>query len=165
MKNKALTYGLIAVVIALWGYIIYSIFSSVAGDDTPPSLAKTSIQPEKVNLDYYRPKDGLLLTVDYPDPMLKGTAEEGDLVDVGAGMALDNEAYYTPPPAPPQTQVDYLGYIENQSDKRATAILAIQGKQYMLNVGDEQQQVKVLQIKSEFVKIRADGEIKIIYQH
>ncbi|QQT24852.1 hypothetical protein [Sphingobacterium spiritivorum] len=164
MKNKALTYGLIIVVIALWGYIIYTIFASVSEDNTTAVIRASTIENETVNLNYYRIKDDVLLTLDYEDPMLRGMDIPQENTDAPAVTSPNPAAYFTPAPVLPQTKVDYLGYIENENGRNATAILAIQGKQNMANAGDQLQGVKVLQIKSTFVKVQVDGESKIIYK-
>ncbi|WP_293917970.1 MULTISPECIES: hypothetical protein [unclassified Sphingobacterium] len=164
MKNKALTYGLIIVVIALWGYIIYTIFASVSEDNTTAVIRASTIENETVNLNYYRIKDDVLLTLDYEDPMLRGMDIPQENIDAPAVTSTNPAPYFTPAPVLPQTKVDYLGYIENENGRNATAILAIQGKQHMANAGDQLQGVKVLQIKSTFVKVQVDGESKIIYK-
>ncbi|MGJ1447711.1 hypothetical protein ACR79S_21190 [Sphingobacterium spiritivorum] len=165
MKNKGLTYGLIIVVIALWGYIIYTIFASVSEDNINPVTRVSTTGNEDVNLNYYRIKDDVMLALDYEDPMLRGIDIPLENTDAPAAASPNPAPYFTPAPVLPQTKVDYLGYIENENGRNATAILAIQGKQHMVNTGDQLQGVKVLQIKSSFVKVQVDGESKIIYKN
>ncbi|UZJ64266.1 hypothetical protein OKW96_18075 [Sphingobacterium sp. KU25419] len=52
----------------------------------------------------------------------------------------------------PQIDVQYLGFIENLEDKRPTAIVNIQGMQYMMNNGEQQSGVRLVSINKEYLK-------------
>ena len=67
MKNKKLTYLLGAVVLAIWGLIIYRVYVAVKGndDDMPTGQVTTSKEPYN---DYTIPRDTTRLLLNYRDP-------------------------------------------------------------------------------------------------
>lgn len=169
MKNKAITYVLLVSVIFLWGYIIYKFFFALPDDDENQFAQRKIINKQEVNLDHYRYKKTSLLQLNYADPMIRShTISRID-------SNLNKTTAYIEPvminqspksyPNQPVIQVDYLGFIENIVTKKSTAIVKIENKQYMMNVGEGQKRVKLIAVNASFIKVKIDGLIETIYKH
>ncbi|UIR54614.1 hypothetical protein LZQ00_10040 [Sphingobacterium sp. SRCM116780] len=167
MKNKAMTYVLLAAVIGLWGYILMQVFNSLSSDSTIPTTGKRTFGEQEMNLSFYKTKNTGALLLNYSDPMLRNQTHE-ELTEplvVESNTAIDT--YVAPQPYEPVPQIDvqYLGYIENLVDKRPTAIIQIEGKQYMMNNGEHQSGMKLVSMTKEYIKIKIDNMIKTIYKN
>ncbi|KKO90743.1 MULTISPECIES: hypothetical protein [Sphingobacterium] len=166
MKNKAMTYILLSLVVGLWGYIIYKIFAAVSDDDQGPRQAQKNFVQNVSDLSFYNQKKTTALLLNYPDPMLKNVVAD-TVPSAPVTPAVNN---YVAPPVQsyqpePQINVRYIGFIENLNDKKPTAIVAIMDKQYMMNVGDEQHGVKLTAINQEQITIKAYGKNKTIFKN
>src|ERR1700753_1159389 len=67
MKNKKLTYILIAVVVGVWGMILYRVFDTVGENDDAPVTAFIPKDKEPLN-DYAIQPDTTRLLLNYRDP-------------------------------------------------------------------------------------------------
>lgn len=167
MKSKATTYILLAAVLGVWGFILMKIFSSLSDNTDMPLTAKKTFHEQAVNLSYYSSKKTGTLLLDYGDPMLRSLTSN-TTVDLVEPVMQPVVQHYNPP-APvemePQIEVQFLGYIENLEDKRPTAIVNIQGKQYMMNKGEQQSGVHLVSITKEFLKIKIGDKTKTVYKN
>jgi len=166
MKNKAMTYILLSLVVGLWGYIIYKIFAAVSDDDQGTRQAQKNFVQNVSDLSFYNQKKTTALLLNYPDPMLKNVVADS-VPSAPVTPAVNN---YVAPPVQsyqpePQINVRYIGFIENLNDKKPTAIVAIMDKQYMMNVGDEQNGVKLTAISQGQITIKAHGKNKTIFKN
>ncbi|WP_324760177.1 hypothetical protein [Sphingobacterium thalpophilum] len=166
MKNKAMTYVLLSLVVGLWGYIIYKIFAAVSDDNQAPRTAQKSFAQNTGDLSYYRQKNTTALLLNYPDPMLKNT----NTPTLPVEPAMQRPAEYTAPPVEnyqpePQVDVRYIGFIENLNDKKPTAIVMIMDRQYMMNTGDQQGEITLTGIHQSHISIKANGKNKTIFKN
>ncbi|WP_333888903.1 hypothetical protein [Sphingobacterium siyangense] len=161
-----MTYILLSLVVGLWGYIIYKIFAAVSDDGQDPRQAQKNFVQNVSDLSFYNQKKTTALLLNYPDPMLKNVVAD-TVPSAPVTPAVNN---YVAPPAQsyqpePQINVRYIGFIENLNDKKPTAIVAIMDKQYMMNVGDEQNGVKLTAINHGQITIKAHGKNKTIFKN
>ena len=165
-----MTYVLLALVIGLWGYILVQVFDSLSTDTAVPTTGKRSFGEQETNLSFYKTKNTGALLLDYSDPMLRNQAND-ELTETVAPFTTEDPTamnnYIAPQPVEPAPQIDvqYLGYIENLVDKRPTAIIQIEGKQYMMNTSEHQSGLKLVSMTKEYIKIKIDGTIKTIYKN
>ncbi|WP_286863338.1 MULTISPECIES: type II secretion system protein N [Sphingobacterium] len=166
MKNKAMTYILLSLVVGLWGYIIYRIFAAVSDEDQAPRAAQKNFAQNVSDLSFYNQKKTTALLLNYPDPMLK------DVVPAALPIEppVQNPESYVAPPVEndqpePQINVQYMGFIENLNDKKPTAIVMIMDRQYMMNVGDEQGEIKLTGIQQGHISIKVNGKNKTIFKN
>lgn len=161
-----MTYILLSLVVGLWGYIIYKIFVAVSDDDQGPRQVQKNFVQNVSDLSFYNQKKTTALLLNYPDPMLKNVVAD-TVPSAPVTPAVNN---YVAPPVQsyqpePQINVRYIGFIENLNDKKPTAIVAIMDKQYMMNVGDEQNGVKLTAINQGQIIIKAHGKNKTIFKN
>lgn len=161
-----MTYVLLSLVVGLWGYIIYKIFAAVSDEDQGPRAAQKNFVQNASDLSFYNQKKTTALLLNYPDPMLKNVVP--DTVPSAPVTAIASN-YIAPPvqnyQPEPQINVRYIGFIENLNDKKPTAIIAIMDKQYMMNIGDEQNGVKLTGIKQGQITIKAYGKNKTVFKN
>jgi hypothetical protein len=163
MRNKAMTYILLSLVVGLWGYIIYKIFAAVSDEDQGPKTSKKNFAQNVSDLSFYKQKKTTALLLNYPDPMLKNLDGISTPVNSPIQAPLDYVAAPVQDYQPePQVNVQYIGFIENLNDKKPTAIVMITDRQYMMNVGDQQNEVKLMAIQQDHILIKVNGKNKTI---
>ncbi|TJZ50572.1 hypothetical protein FAZ15_21360 [Sphingobacterium olei] len=165
MNNKALVYILLAVVVGVWGYVIYRVFSAVSGDEGQVIMASRPVNIAVQDLDYYTVKDSLFLSLNYRDPIYNS----GDAADDEIGEQGEVDLHYTDPYAvyvepEPQVDISYQGFIENESNKKRIAIVTISGNQYMMAKDDRQQEITVRNIQPDRIIITHKNETKTIFK-
>ena len=159
MKNKKLTYFLIAIVLGVWGLILYRIFDAVSdNDDTAAPVAVKQVK-EAFN-DYSLPKDTTKLLLNYRDPF--GIAKPKDTaVRVSKATSLKSTVA-TAKPAMNWSFISYSGYIRNPASKKLIALVSINGQNVTLAEGETKNQVKLLKNLRDSIKISYEGKTKFI---
>lgn len=162
MKNKKLTYFLIAAVAGLWGLITYRVVCAVtADDDTSPQVTTTRVK-EAYN-DFSLPKDTAKLLLNYPDPFRLAKAKDTALTKPQKPIPNKNP---TMPvmlkPAMNWSFISYSGYIRNPSTKKLIALVSINGQSTTLAEGESKNQVKLIKNLRDSIKISYGGKTKFI---
>ena len=159
MKNKKLTYFLIAIVLGVWGGILYRIFDAVSdNDDTVAPIAIKQVK-EAFN-DYSLPKDTSKLLLNYRDPF--GIVKPKDTT-VRISKAMSPKSTVLPmKPAINWSFISYSGYIRNPSSKKLIALVSINGQNVTLAEGETKNQVKLLKNLRDSIKISYGGKTKFI---
>ncbi|MDR2270597.1 MAG: hypothetical protein LBF27_06795 [Sphingobacterium sp.] len=166
MKNKAMTYILLSLVVGLWGYILYKIFAAVSDEDQGPRTAQKNFVQNVSDLSFYSQKKTTALLLNYPDPMLK----QVNAPVLPVEPAVQSPTNYVAPPVEnyqpePQVNIQYIGFIENLNDKKPTAIVMIMDRQYMMNIGDQQGEVKLTGIQQGHILVKVHGKNKTIFKN
>jgi len=158
IKNKKLTYFLIAIVLGLWGLILYRIFDAVGGaDDIPITFAAK--QEKEVFNDFSIPKDTAKLLLNYRDPF--GIIKPKDTT-VKISKISHKNISITPKPVMNWSFISYSGYIRNPASKKLIALVSINGQNITLAEGETKNQVKLLKNLRDSIKIRYEGKTKFI---
>jgi hypothetical protein len=158
MKNKKLTYLLGAVVIIVWGLILYRVFDVVKGDDDTMAIAPVLVK-EPFN-DYEVPKDTAHLLLNYRDPF--GLVKQKDTVAPTPAKKPGFQTISAIKPATNWSFISYSGYIRNAGSKKLIAIMHINGRELMMNEGETADQVKLIQNRGDSIKINYHGKTKFI---
>jgi hypothetical protein len=157
MKNKKLTYFLIAAVLGVWGIIFYRIFDAAGSGDNDliPATEKTI----KVAYDDFScPKDTTKLLLNYKDPF--GLIPPKDTIKVKV-LPIKN----TVPDAKPAMNwsfITYSGYIRNPASKKLIALVSINGQNMAMTEGEVKSQVKLLRNLRDSIKVSYGGKTKFI---
>lgn len=166
MKNKALVYILLTVVVGVWGYVIYRVFSAVSSDDRQVIMSSKPIHLAVQDLEYYSINDSLILSLNYRDPIYNSSNaadnEIGEQEEIDQTYTSDPYAVYVEPE--PQIDISYQGFIENESNKKRIAIVTIAGNQYMMAKDDRQQEITVRNIQPDRIIITHKNETKTIFK-
>lgn len=132
MKSKKGLYVLIALVVIIWGLIIYRVLSNVSFTaDVPLSNnVESSVSSLNVKLDSFS------IVADYRDPFLgkKRKAEQqlSTKKNVFPRKKIENKVKIIEP----KRDIRYKGLIINKSSKSSLAILNIDGKEVLMKKND-----------------------------
>lgn len=160
MKNKKITYLLIAAVFAVWGIIFYSLFANI--DSNEPIYVKP-LQKIEANesLEDYKIKDTFILSLNYRDPML-GIVTNA----VPTLPKILKHKSYTPviqeQPIIYNDIIKFVGYIYDQPKKRMAAIVNLNGSELMLSEGESLKGLKVIKNYKDSIKIIFRNRVKFI---
>lgn len=162
MKNKKLSYVLVPMVIAVWGFIFFRIFSTVENNNQASILTtKKSNNPIK-----FINNDTLKLALNYEDPFLKKSASsESDNFSFKTSTSRPVMPKYTIP-APIKIinwpEIKYFGSIKNIKKNKEFATISIKDKRYYLSKTDEVAGVKIVDIFKDSVVIEYEYDKKCI---
>lgn len=160
MKNKKLTYFLIAAVLALWGIIIFRVVSALTAQDDDNSMPVTTTVKEAYN-DFALPKDTAKLLLNYRDPF--GLVKEKDTVSVKHDRPVMRQiSSIVAKPAVNWSFITYSGYIRNPSTKKLIALVNINGQSTTLTEGEIKNEVKLIKNLRDSIKISYEGKTKFI---
>ncbi|MDP9080027.1 MAG: hypothetical protein M3O71_21585 [Bacteroidota bacterium] len=159
MKNKKVTYLLGAVVLVVWGLIIYRVFDAASGGDDPVAPAQVAIKKEAYN-DFAIPKDTTRLLLNYPDPFKMVKRKDTSIVTVK--RISHNISPAIAKPVMNWNFIQYSGYIRNPSTKKLVTMVGINGRNETLAEGQVVDQVKLLKNLRDSIKISYNGKIKFI---
>jgi hypothetical protein len=160
MKNKKVTYLLGAVVLIVWGLIIYRVFDAASGGDDPVASAPTAIKKEVYN-DFAMPKDTSRLLLNYRDPF--GLVAQKDTAEIPVKrLVRKSTGPIAVKPAMNWGFIQYSGYIRNPVSKKLITLVVINGQNQTLTKGEVKDQVKLIRNLHDSIKISYQGKIKYI---
>lgn len=163
MKNKKLNYILIPAVLFIWGAIIYNVVSGASGDEELPAYGTIP----KVEREGMASLDSFVLDLDYKDPFLSRRNHTG--VSSSYTGSVSNSSTSTSKPKkvekpkvvePPMdwSFIEYHGIFTNSDKKVGVATVTINSKDYLLDKGDEIEEVKLLLLTEDSIKISYQGK-------
>ena len=147
LKNKKKTYGLLVLVIAVWGYIGYYVITSL-----DPSLP-----------DYTEPKiafkDDFVLNDSFEKFSIQRVNRDPFLgtVEVPKTQKIKRPIIKKQTPWKP---INYLGMIANDTNKDKVFILSIANQQVLLKQGHAHDSVKVIRGNAKNITLRYKGKTK-----
>ncbi|WP_426672085.1 hypothetical protein ACPPVU_12720 [Mucilaginibacter sp. McL0603] len=159
MKDKKLTYFLIAIVLSVWGMILYRVFNAVdsSSDTTEPIVYKQ--QKEAFN-DFSIREDTAGLLLNYRDPF--GIVARKDTLSTVSKTTFKQTARVMPRPTISWSFISYSGYIRNPVSKKFVALLTINGQNVTLTEGETKDKVKLLKNLRDSIKVSYEGKTKFI---
>jgi len=152
MKKK-LTIPLLVLVMLIWGWILFKVIH--ASDDSlpmPNAPAQSHTPPKKAvaaadTVVNYQPQGG------YPDPFL-GTLAGPEPEIMAAEMPVENVAPPVEEVFVDWSVIKYLGEINSADAKKQVVLLSVGDKDFMLQEGQTQEGVTLLQNTNEYIKIK-----------
>lgn len=159
MKGKTSNYLLLALVLVIWGMVIYRVVQALSEPDIPmPTVRGTKKRPkEKVGSHW---PDTLVLA--YRDPFFGGIISDGQTGSdsMAVGTAVPRPAPV--PQEPPWPEVEYLGTISNRQERKEVVLLKLGGRSRMMRPGDEILGVSYLKKTKNGVQLQYLGQRKEI---
>ena len=160
MKNKALTYVLGILVIAVWGTILFRVFGAFSGDNNDIPVIANTFKKESFD-DYTVPKDTTKLLLNYRDPFGIEKPDTDEVISKKEGRRTAVQIQS------PKIQtnwgfIKYSGYIRNPNTKKLLAMVSINGKESMMSEGETSDQVKLLKNLKDSIKISYQGNTTVI---
>ena len=162
MKNKLLTYVLLAAVVVIWAWIMFSVFSFMDGSDSPV-FAGSPVRTKTVHTDTTGQME-YVLSLQYKDPFLKKeyysyrmnqtrsmTSTPHSASSVVHKKTDKQEKATTPIEKIILPSVNYVGRITTA--KRPVAILLIRNGEYMMRENETVDGITLNEIKADSVKV------------
>lgn len=162
MKSRKFTYLLLTCVIALWGMIFYRVYGAINEEE----LSIDEASPKKVV--YFKminhSNDHIKLDLSYRDPFLSGEAVAvAEAVAVKTKLpAVISPVQLVTKPVVNWAGIVYTGYINNINSKQKLIIMMVNGKECMLEEGQNSNGIKLLKYAVDSVKIQYQNEAKYI---
>jgi len=158
MKGKATTYILLFLVIAIWAWVMYNVYDYVGDESSNPGLQTGN--KKNVIARPIEEKKKYVLKLNYIDLFLKKTIKSFENTNGS------QSSYITKVTPNSNTQIkeiipvvlpEYVGLIANK--KGNVAILVFEGKEYMVQEGDEIQNIVLSKIMRDSVKLVVDKKV------
>ncbi|MBL7937524.1 MAG: hypothetical protein JNM51_17090 [Bacteroidia bacterium] len=153
-----------------WGYVGYRIYTALQGDDDlDMNFQKTEIK----KIEEAKKEDSLFLSLNYPDPFLKGgnfSKERKSGSKQSNNQILNSQSKTpvlqlkpkAPEPAPVTLDVRYIGLVKNNDKGTTTAMITINGKSYFVKQNDIIESLLIQEISPNTLKIKKGKELLVI---
>lgn len=151
MKNKKTVYILMPVVLLIWGYIGFKIFTY--GEDEEDAQP---IRIDEIITDKDEKAVSKALALNYADPFLKGirnTARNESVEPIKSKPKKDVVPVHW-------GDISYNGFIKNQNNAKKIALLNVDGKQLLAGKGDQIRQLLVVSIQQDSVLLQKENTRK-----
>lgn len=160
MKNRPLTISLLVAVVAIWAWIMYSVFDYMESPDVITAKKKIVAGNRKEDtsaVDY-------VLALNYKDPFLKKEYAAFKAEQTPTSYVPDRSSVNNNPSEKinqtetvkeeiPVPAINYVGRIQNAKLNKPIAILLIDNKEYMMQEGETKDGVLLKGIMNDSVKI------------
>ncbi|MGG5902612.1 hypothetical protein [Sphingobacterium daejeonense] len=161
MKDKKHNiYILFALVLGIWGYVIYLVFSKFSDHGALP-ISNKGVVEVRSNLDTYRWKEDLTYDSILSDAFFQEISstdnKPDEQVDQDVGQVLPIETY-DPLAYAPALDIQYLGYIENLKMNQKVALVQIAGKQHYLKTKQSIDGYSILSINPNEIKVSTNSQ-------
>jgi hypothetical protein len=165
MKKKMMTAGLLIVVLAVWGIIIYRVIAAYSQSDVPEQVPEETLRPKGAGVSYNYVPDTSGLRLSYADPF--GITRRSDTAQRKSVrhelVKLSQAATPVLKPAFDWSFVRYSGFI-TQNGGKVISVLTVSGTTVMLTEGEAANGVKLLKNLRDSVKISFNNKIKFIHR-
>lgn len=176
MKNKPLTISLLVAVVAIWAWIIFSVFDYMESPEVAATKKKTvvsTIKKETNTAEY-------VLALNYKDPFLKkeyfsltnqnqsaqnNNRPPGNNSPAVASVKREPKESSVSKPEIPAPTISYVGRIQNAKSNKPIAILQIADREYMMQVGEENNGVMLKKIMSDSVQVMFSKKMFYVKKH
>lgn len=155
MKNKKFTYLLGALVLIVWGIIIYRIFDTVAAGAEDDFIPVQNAKEQKVFNDYSVAADTTRLLLNYKDPFRLTKQPDTLVKTIQQAVAVSP---LVKKPAFSWNFVRYSGYTRSAGSKKLLAVMTINGQSAILQEGEIVADVKLVKNYQDSVKVTFRGK-------
>lgn len=160
MKSKIKKTDILLALVALglWGYVYYSFFyKKKLNEDTLYSENSYQQSPSRKELDTFS------LLANYVDPFLEGRMERTEMRSANPTLVTQTPASNTKTIAT-WPSIQYMGKIRASAKEEYTAFLKVNGKDFLMEKGEENEQIKLLRVFSDSIYVSMGKEKKTIYK-
>ncbi len=152
MKKKNKTYVLLAIVLGIWGIIIFQFI----GAFNPPSEEEVQAPSDQVFVPKKaKERELFALALDYRDPFL-GTAV------APKKKTLKPKVSAPPKPVVPAKSIQYTGFIQQKNSKQKVFFVTVEGQQRMMKLNDTFQEVRLVKGTKSSIRVKYNGKTENI---
>ena len=163
MKNSRLTWGLLAMVAAVWGFILLRIVRTMSDSHDAPVVLTTDAKEFSANESQ---KDTFSLLSHYKDPFL--TSLKQAEVSVNPRMPQESKSDKVPiaplripmPALPLDSLAAYLGLIHNAATGKKVALVKLSGRELLLSEGQTVEGIRLIEQRKDSLKLAYRHQIK-----
>jgi hypothetical protein len=148
LKNKKITYLLIALVALIWGLIFYKVYSKFGGEN----LVEKSFPHAVVKFENGQRDSVFTLLLDYPDPFLKGPGQQSDIPNT------ESVKVAIIPPVVNWPSIEYRGLLTDNSKNESTGLLKILNSNLLVKKGKVYSAVKIQTISRDSILLEYQNE-------
>jgi len=155
MKDKILKVGLAIALIVIWGTIISRIINGNSDEDGIIIASKSEILTSEKNIKPFQ------LLVNYSDPFLSNYLVK-EAVDnmVDSSLLVLPEVEQKPKKYVRFPLVEYQGMSKNNQRYQSVALVKIDRKTHLVEVGTLVGEIKVIEIYKDSIKVEKEGTYK-----
>ncbi len=163
MKNKNITYLLLAVVGLVWGTIFYKFIAGL----TVENVQTENIIPKRTRYRESILSDSFALFANYRDPFLGKSAfssnENYTPIRTIFRPKVVKKAEVIPTKAPIDWSfIKYFGIIKNKNSGKEVALVSIHGKEYMASTNAVLESLSIISFSKDSLNVLYQGEKKTI---
>ena len=148
MSKQAKTYGLLALVLMIWGVIGFKVVNTLSPDPELPSVQEQVFDAPKTRIK----KDTFRLYANYRDPFL-GTLPKSQKKAVKKVVKKIEK---------PKKNIVYDGMVSQSGSGSALFFVTIDGQQHIMSLKQEVEGVRLLKGSAQRVRVRYDGNSQTI---
>ncbi len=152
MKKKNKTYALLAVVLGIWGVIIFKFVGAL--NPSSESVAETTSNEVFVPKEV-KERELFALALDYRDPFL-GT------VDTPRKKVTKAKKNTSPKVVVPTKSIQFTGFIQQKNSKQNIFFITVDGQQQLMKINDTFQKVKLVKGSKSSIRVTYDGKTENI---
>ncbi|MFI5219067.1 MAG: hypothetical protein ACHQNT_06225 [Bacteroidia bacterium] len=153
MKNKKTVYILLPLAVLIWGIIIYKIILSLSPDETAMSSEQFNLPAATSS----NAPDTFSIIANYRDPFL---GKQASLNPAPVKALVIKKTL--PPVSKPWPDIKYNGTMKNASSKKEFAFVQINGKEYIMKLNEEEDDIKLLKIFKDSAVVAFGKEKKTV---
>ena len=147
MKKKNKTYLLLAVVLGIWGVIIFKFIwvLNPSSEQAVKTRTEAVFKPKQI-----KERELFALALDYRDPFL-GT------VDVPRKNRKPSNTIAKPKKVIPTKSVEYTGFIQKSNSNQLIFFVTVEGRQQMMKINDSFQDVMLVKGTKKSITVKYGG--------
>lgn len=152
MKKKNKTTLLLALVLGIWGVIIYQFI----GAFNPPSETITAPTAQEIFIPKkVQEREFFALALDYRDPFLgTAVAPKKSKAKPKVTKTVKKEV--------PRKSIQFTGFIQQQNSAQQIFFVTVEGQQQMMKINDTFQEVKLVKGNANSIRVRYQGKTETI---
>ncbi|VXB36580.1 conserved hypothetical protein [Flavobacterium sp. 9AF] len=158
MKNKKTVYLLLALVIAIWGMIVYQFlgYTNTTIEELPnkdisliPKLDYITLDTTNIKTDYRDPFTGKLntkkvekkesISISFQPSTITNTKQESEIT------------------------INYKGIVSDLTEKSKVFMVIINGGTYLMKIGEKEEDVNLIKGNRESITVKHKGKLKTIH--
>lgn len=148
MNKKKINYILALAVILIWGGIAHSFMGGFGDDEYVLNQSLPEVEMEEME------NDTFLLAVNYRDPFLKRTYYNNSTTKNSSKSTKKKVITEVKKvPTVNWSFISYSGKIKNQQTGKHVGMLNIRGRDYLLNEGETKDEVKLVKLLEDSIKV------------
>ena len=165
MKRSSLKYILIVFVIIVWGIVFYKVIKVIRGSEITANHNIVFTKSDST----HRTVDTFSIIANYPDPFLRRSIAQATSEKKGINkekkVKSPVDAQKKMPSFKNWPNIIYAGLVSNPGGNKSTVLITINGAGNIMKKGDVTNEIEVIAITRDSVKLRFQSEYRYIKRY